>query len=314
MSANVTHNAASLSFETQFDARIGQAVALDDGLTRVCAPNASPYTFTGTNCFLIGKRNLFIVDPGPDDTTHLKNLLRAVDGRSVQAILLTHTHNDHSALAPKLSEALGGVPIWFGGAHRLSRPRKMFEINVLAKSCDWKLRPDKILRDGDVLKVDGLRLRVIETAGHCANHLAFGLENTDHVLSGDHVMGWNSTLIGVPDGSLGAYFKSLDRLLAEPFGTFHPAHGGPIANGKKHALALKDHRLARNEQILDLVKTERVKFGDVVDSIYPNVPRATRRAASMVMHAHAEYLDELKLLKLGVNLLGQPRWIGPISR
>lgn len=310
---NVAHQLAPLNFERQFDAQIGQDVLIAKGLTRICAPNAGPYTFTGTNSFLVGQHEVFVVDPGPDDPTHLQSLLRAINGRPVKAILLTHTHKDHSALAKKLAHKIGQnhekPPIWFGGSHRLSRARKLFEINILANSCDWNLRPDRVLRDGDILSAGGVQLRTIETPGHCANHLAFGLKNTNHVLCGDHVMGWNSTLIAVPDGSLQDYFTSLSRLIDEPFETYHPAHGGPIKNGREHARALKAHRAARNTQILDLVAKGTHKFQQIVDFIYPDVPPATRRAAAMVMHAHAEYLDEMSRVKLRVDLLGQPKSI-----
>lgn len=291
------------TFDTQFRPETGVPIALAPGLARITAPNASAYTFTGTNSFLLGTERVAILDPGPDDPAHLESLHRAIAGRPVPAILLTHTHRDHSAAAAKVA-ARYNAPLWFGGPHRLSRPLRRFERNPIKNSCDWDLMPDRTLLDGEMITAGHLTLTVHTTPGHCANHLAFGLPEHDILLSGDHVMGWNSTLVAVPDGSMADYLASLAKVIALPYRHYHPAHGGPIANGPAHAVTLKAHRQLRNEQLLSAVANGAKTIGQVVKTIYPTQPTKIRMAARMTMTAHVEYLEERGQLKVKRGIFG----------
>jgi glyoxylase-like metal-dependent hydrolase (beta-lactamase superfamily II) len=295
--------APPLRFTTDFDPQTGKAIPLAPGIVRVTAPNASPYTFTGTNSFILGHDQLALIDPGPEDPVHDAALLAAIRGRTVSAILLTHTHRDHSAAAKSLVQRLG-APLWFGGQHRLSRPLRRFEINPIRNSCDWDLVPDRTLHDGETIAAGDLQLSVHATPGHCANHLAFGVVGTDILFSGDHVMGWNSTLVSVPDGSMADYFASLDKLIALPYRRYLPAHGGEIADGPAHAAALHLHRQMRNEQLLDAVHKGARTLGAVVDVIYPTQPAKVRFAARMTMMAHVEYLEGLGQLRVRRGIFG----------
>lgn len=289
--------AATLTFNSQFDPQTGVAVPIAAGLVRITAPNASAYTFTGTNSFLLGHERLALLDPGPDDPTHLAALHSAMAGRRLEAIILTHTHRDHSAAAARLARSYD-VPVWFGGRHRLSRPLRRFERNVLRRSCDWDLVPDRTLVDGETIAAGDLTISVHTTPGHCANHLAFGLG--DILLSGDHVMGWNSTLVSVPDGSMADYLASLDKVIALPQLLYVPAHGGPIENGPAFARALKAHRLMRNGQVLAAVRDGARSVRALVTAIYPGLSPPVRMAAQMTIAAHVEYLEdrgELRVLR-----------------
>ncbi|SMQ60106.1 Glyoxylase, beta-lactamase superfamily II [Devosia lucknowensis] len=290
-------------YQTDFDPQTGHPITLAEGVVRVTAPNASAYTFTGTNSFLLGHERLALVDPGPLDSRHVTALSGAIAGRPVEVILLTHTHRDHSAAAARWAKALD-IPLWFGGPHRLSRPLRRFERNPLRRSADWDLVPDRTLVDGEAIVAGDMRLTVHTTPGHCANHLAFGIEGTDMLLSGDHVMGWNSTLVSVPDGSMADYFASLDKVIALPYRHYLPAHGGPIADGPAHAGALRAHRQLRNRQLLEAVAQGATSVGAVVDLIYPSQPVKVRLAARMTMMAHVEYLEALGQLRVGRGLLG----------
>lgn len=293
----------SLVFDTSFAPETGQLVEVGAGIARVTAPNAGPYTFTGTNTFLLGTERLVVVDPGPDDAAHLQALLGAIGGRTVEAIVLTHTHRDHSGLARALKAATG-APLWFEGRHRLSRPRRLFEVNGVGASSDFGLEPDRVLADGERVSVAGMELDVVATPGHCRNHLAFGIAGTDTMLSGDHVMGWNSTLVSVPDGSMADYLSSLRKVIALPYGRYLPAHGGPIADGQRYAMALLAHREGRNAQVVAAVNSGARRLGDLRRAIYPGLKLALVPAALMVLKAHAEFLEGAGSIKVSRGLLG----------
>lgn len=293
-----------ISFDRHFDPRTGQPVEIMPGVTRITAPNRGAYTFTGTNSFVMGDEEVFILDPGPDKDAHLWALQACVGRRKVRAILLTHTHKDHSALARRAAKAFS-APLWFGGQHRQSRPSKFLEINRLKNSCDWSLRPDRVLTDGEAIRAGNIELDVLSTPGHCANHLAFGIKNSDRILTGDHVMGWNSTLVAVPDGSMHDYLASLDKLIVAPYSHYLPAHGGEIAGGRTYAGSLKSHRLTRNRQIMEELADGSHLSWTLTRRIYRDVPANVLPAAHMTLKAHLEYLaeqGEVHLLRTPVGL------------
>jgi glyoxylase-like metal-dependent hydrolase (beta-lactamase superfamily II) len=291
----------SPSYNRAFSPQPGQLVPVGTQIARVTAPNASDYTFTGTNSFIVGTERVALIDPGPDKADHLAALERAINGRPVDAILLSHTHRDHSAAARQCAEHYK-APLWFGGQHRLSRPLRRFERNLLRHSCDWDLVPDRVLVDGETILAGDAQLNVHTTPGHCANHLAFSMPEL--ILTGDHIMGWNSTLISTPDGSMRDYLASMDKILVLPQQLYVPAHGGPIVDGSSYAAQLKAHRLYRNEQVLDALRHGAETIVQIVDCIYPKQPRAVRMAARMTITAHVEYLEELGQLRIVRSIFG----------
>jgi glyoxylase-like metal-dependent hydrolase (beta-lactamase superfamily II) len=227
------------------------------------------------------------MDPGPDDAKHRQALLGAIGGRQVEAIILTHTHKDHSAGAPALKAATG-APLWFAGPHRLSRPAYPFEANALARDCDWGLVPDRTLTDDETVDAGGVALTAVATPGHCANHLSYGNAGTEWLLSGDHIMGWNSTLVAVPDGSMADYLASLRKVIALPYEHYLPAHGGPVESGPAYARALLAHRELRNRQVVEAVNAGARTVGALLDRIYPTLKTELRFAARLTLRAHIE--------------------------
>lgn len=305
---------SSPAFNKTFDPQTGRAVEVAPNIVRVTAPNAGPYTFTGTNSFIVGGSKIVVVDPGPNSDAHLSALIKALHDRPVEAILLTHTHKDHCDLVPRLVEAIGqNTPLWFGGKHRLSRKRRAFEINVLAGACDWQIKPDRILTNGDIIDLNETRLNVVATPGHCANHLCFGVEGSPHILTGDHVMGWNSTLVATPDGSMHDYFISLDRLIDAEWNHYLPAHGGHITDGKQFARALKTHRRMRNGQIVSAVGRGATSIGEIVNSLYPNVGPKIKQAAAMIVTAHVEHLADTGKLTARYSVFGTKLGLPKVS-
>jgi glyoxylase-like metal-dependent hydrolase (beta-lactamase superfamily II) len=289
-----------LTFDTSNPPSHGVAEALAEGLVRLTAPNAGPYTFSGTNTFILGDSELAIVDPGPNSDAHLDAILATVAGRPVRGILLTHTHIDHSALVPRLARYTG-APVWCGGPHRLSRGLRPFEINLLAGASDWSIQPDRVFYDGERVFVGDVKLEIITTPGHAANHLAFGIVGTPYLLTGDHVMGWNSTLVAVPDGSMRAYLASLKKVIASPYTAYVPAHGGIIADGPNFARALLAHREKRNRQIIDAVTLGDRSIAALRRRLYPRLSGPVARAARMTLQAHVEYLAEEGLIRDGLS-------------
>ena len=299
----MAHAAEALSLNRDFDPLTGALVPVAAGIARVTAPNRGPFTFTGTNSFLVGTERLIVIDPGPRDKQHLKALLAAIGGRPVEAILLTHTHRDHAGLARRLKKKTG-APIWFGGRHQWSRPARWHEAMALRGAADWRLLPDRVLKDGDGIGIDGMTLGVLETPGHCANHLSYSVLGTPYLFTGDHVMGWNSTLVAPPDGAMGAYLKSLEKVIVAPYSHYLPAHGGPIAEGRKFARGLLAHREERNREILLGISSGADTVGKLVSRIYQDIGPKLRGAARLTVEAHLEYLmarHEISLRQAGLG-------------
>ena len=253
------------------------------------APNPGPMTFTGTVSYIVGKGNVAIIDPGPENDSHIGALLNAVRNETVTHIFVTHTHRDHSPAARRVKEATGAI-VLAEGPHRAARPLAIGELNPLDGASDAAFVPDRALADGEVIEGSGWALEAVTTPGHTANHMAFALRGAETLFSGDHVMGWATSIVAPPDGSMRDYMESLFKLRARPETIYLPGHGGTVRDAQSFVQHFIEHREAREAAILRRLGKEQADIQTLVRSIYIGLdPRLTGAAALSVL-AHLEYL------------------------
>jgi glyoxylase-like metal-dependent hydrolase (beta-lactamase superfamily II) len=277
----------AIAFDMDFDPLYGQSVEVAPAVRRITVNNPGPYTFHGTNSYLVGADTLAVIDPGPDDERHLEALLTAIAGRPVSHILVSHTHRDHSPLAARLQAETGAI-VCAEGPHRPARPMRLGEVNPLEASADIDFKPDLVLGDGDTIDGDGWCLRAVLTPGHAANHAAFALEGTDILFSADHVMAWATSVVAPPDGAMADYMRSLDTLLARDDRLYLPGHGGPVREPAAFVRALKAHRKMRERAVLERLRSGDRTIPDMVRAIYRDTDPRLHGAAALSVLAHLE--------------------------
>ncbi|MEK9969753.1 MAG: MBL fold metallo-hydrolase [Ferrovibrio sp.] len=279
----------SIPFVKELQFAYGTVSGLSPLVRRVIAQNPSPFTFHGTGTYIIGHgpKGIAVIDPGPDDTAHLEALLKAIDGETVSHILITHTHRDHSPGAAWL-KARTGAPTYGFGPHPVPNGGPAVE-----EGGDHTFMPDRILQDGDVLQGAGWTVTALHTPGHISNHLCFALHEEKALFSGDHVMGWSTTVISPPDGSMTDYYASLEKLLPRDDVRYYPTHGAPIdalstGHSPQHFVReLIAHRQARETQIMDcLAKSGPQTIPQMVATMYAEVPKYLHAAAARSVLAH----------------------------
>lgn len=279
----------ALKFDARFDPSYGEGVAVAPGVLRVTAPNPSPFTFHGTNSYIVGQDTLAVIDPGPDDDAHFRTLLDVIGGRPVSHIFVSHTHRDHSPLAARLKQHTGAVTL-AEGPHRPARPMLIGEVNPLDASADTDFVPDIALPDDGVVDGDGWSLRTVLTPGHTANHAAFALEGTGILFSADHVMAWSTSIVAPPDGAMADYMASLDRLIERDDRLLLPGHGGPVTAPRSFMRGLKTHRKMRERAILERIRGGDRTIKDMVKAIYRDTDPRLHGAAGLSVLAHLEDL------------------------
>lgn len=271
------------------DAPYAKLEQLEAGIARVLAHNPSAFTYYGTQSYLVGTSELAVIDPGPDLPGHLDALEQAIAGRAVLAILCTHTHRDHSPAARPLAERTGASIV--GCA-----PLALETVGPRADaSFDGDYAPDRVLSDGDTVEIDGEPLTAVATPGHTSNHLCFGYRGA--LFSGDHVMGWSTTVVVPPDGDMAAYMQSLDKLRQRDDRVYFPAHGPAVTNPQQYVRHLVGHRMQREKQILSLVGERPRPISDIVANAYRGLdPRLTVAAGGSVF-AHLLDLERRGLVE-----------------
>lgn len=284
-----------MKHDRAFDPQYGIAIEVSDGIRRITCRNPSPFTFHGTNTYLIGTGAVTVLDPGPADADHIEDILQAAGSNKIEAILVSHTHVDHSPGAGLLQERTG-APIIGCGPHRAARPLTDGEVNPMDASADSSYAPDRVLGHGETVSAGGVDFEALETPGHTANHLCFALTGTDLLLSADHVMAWSTSIVAPPDGNMRSYMASLDLLLERHETTYLPGHGGLVQDARQYVEDLKTHRLGRETSILNTLGTDPVAIPDLVLQIYDDLPPALRPAAALSVFAQLEDLVERRMV------------------
>ena len=275
-------------FVKALDFAYGRVEQVSPLIRRVIANNPSPFTFYGTGTYIVGHGEVAVIDPGPLLDDHVAALQSAVAGERISHILVTHTHLDHSPAAAPLG-AQSGAPTYGFGPHGSGRPE--LEVKV-EEGADRTFTPDRILRDGQTVTGPGWTLEAVHTPGHTSNHLCYALREERALFSGDHVMGWSTTVISPPDGDMGAYMTSLERLLARDETIYWPTHGPAITAPRTHVEALIDHRRWRTALITAALADGAREIPDLVARIYVGLPPALRPAAGRTVLAHLIHLVE----------------------
>lgn len=277
----------------------GEAMPLSPLVSRVLAPNPSPFTYTGTQSYVVGRGDVAVIDPGPDDGAHLDALIGAIGGRPVRAILCTHTHRDHSPAAAPLA-ARTGAPV-IGCA-----PLTLADDGPRADAAfDTDYRPDAVLAEGARLSGEGWTLEALETPGHTSNHLCFALHEEGALFTGDHVMGWSTSVVSPPDGDMGAYMLSMQKLLDRTDSVYYPAHGEAVSLPQRWVRGMMGHRKHREGQIVRHLERDGVaSVGAMVAEMYKGVDRGLWPAAGRSVLAH---LLDLRARGL-VEPVGEDGW------
>jgi glyoxylase-like metal-dependent hydrolase (beta-lactamase superfamily II) len=286
--------AGEIPFRRDFAFEYGRAERLTPLIRRVAARNPSPFTFKGTGTYIIGQGKVAVIDPGPKQQDHIDALLKALDGETVTHILITHTHNDHSPAAAAIKAATGAKTYGFG-PHGSGRPEERVG-GVTEEGGDRDFVPDVKLREGDVIQGGGdggaWHVGAVETPGHTSNHLCFALHEEDTLFTGDHVMGWSTTVVAPPDGGMAQYMASLRKLLARDDRILYPTHGGPVDDPKPFLQAYIDHRLEREAQILDCLRKGVDTIPEIVARLYADVDKRLHVPAARSVLAHLIQLEQ----------------------
>jgi len=304
-----------LHFDHSLPAVYGVEQKLSPHIGRLLAHNPSPFTFRGTGVYLVGdKKSVAVIDPGPNDPAHVASLLAAIGTRNVSHILITHTHRDHSPAAAPLKQATGAKTYGYGphavfsssglriasaatatssvslDAHGEGRPERDEKVVEEGGDCDFV--PDVTVRDGDIVESAGLRFQCVFTPGHTSNHMCYALDQEAALFTGDHVMGWSTTVVAPPDGNMGDYMRSLEKLIARQDKILYPTHGSPILRPGPFLRAYLSHRRMRENQIGRALQRGRDTVPALVEALYAGLAPALHRAAALTVQAHLKHMVE----------------------
>jgi glyoxylase-like metal-dependent hydrolase (beta-lactamase superfamily II) len=277
---------AGIPFVRDLDFAYGRADRASPLIRRVIAQNPGPFTFLGTGVYIVGKGDVAVIDPGPPIDAHFAALKVALTGERVTHVFTTHTHLDHSPLAHPLGQ-------WAGcKVYGLPDPSGSMPHASLEEDGQEGFMPDVLVKDGDTFSGSGWTLEAITTPGHMSNHVCYALKEENALFSGDHIMGWSTTVISPPDGNMGDYYRSLAKIRARNFNTLWPTHGPPVRDVNPFIDAYVAHRRAREEAIIARLKAGDTLIPDIVKVIYKDVDARLHAPAAHSVLAHMIHLVE----------------------
>lgn len=271
-----------IPYVRELDFEYGRADQVSPLIRRVIANNPSAFTFVGTGTYIVGRGEVAVIDPGPDLPEHLDAILAAVEGERVVAIVITHHHSDHSPLAGPLKARTGATI--YGCAVATAVADDPAEVRMEADH-DAAFAPDVSVCDGGRITGPGWTLEAIPTPGHTSNHISYALLEENAVFTGDHVMGWSTTVIAPPDGDMTDYMQSLERIRVRGFATLWPTHGPPVREPAPFLDAYAAHRRERQAQILRALQSGPARIGELVPRLYVDVDARLHPAAARSMLA-----------------------------
>jgi glyoxylase-like metal-dependent hydrolase (beta-lactamase superfamily II) len=277
----------AIPFDRSFAAPYETMERVSPLIARVLTDNPGPFTFKGTGVYIVGGDDVAVIDPGPDTPAHVEALKRALEGRRVTHILVTHTHSDHSPAAAPL-KAWSGTPTYAFGPHGSG---KLDDGVKVEEGGDMAFVPDVRVRDGDVIEGNGFTFDCVFTPGHTSNHMCFALREEKALFTGDHVMGWSTTVVTPPDGDMAQYMASLTKLLVRDDAVLYPTHGGPVRDPKPFIRAYIDHRLERETQVIACLRDGVSTIPEMVAHMYAAVDKRLHPAASRSVLAHLLQLE-----------------------
>ncbi len=270
-----------IPFKRTLDFEYGEVAEISPRIRRVVAHNPSAFTLYGTGTYILGRGNVAVIDPGPADAAHIEALLRATAGETITHMLVTHTHNDHSP-GCRLLAVHTDAPTYGYGRHGAG---KIAAGSQVEEGGDMDFAPDVRIDDGDVIGGDGWSMECVYTPGHTSNHICYALREENALFTGDHVMGWSTSVISPPDGDMASYMASLEKLLVRDDSIYWPTHGPAITEPKMHVRAFITHRRQREAQIRRCLADGQRRIADMVPSMYANVPANLHAAAGRSVFA-----------------------------
>jgi glyoxylase-like metal-dependent hydrolase (beta-lactamase superfamily II) len=279
----------SLPFSRDMTFKYGALEPVAPGLRRIVCNNPGPFTFKGTNLYVIGEGEVAVVDPGPASNDQLDVLTGALKGETVTHILITHCHGDHTGAVAALKERTGAPAC---GMPRAAGDPALGKLGPSGRSSIVPVQFDMPLGHGSRVSGPGWEAEAIHTPGHAPDHLCFYLPGQDVLLSGDHVMGWNTTVVAPPEGHMGSYMRSLELLMERNEPVYFPGHGGPVKEPRRYVKALIFHRRWRESEVIDCLRSGLVSIGQMVPRIYSGIEPALSRAAALAVLAQLEFLAE----------------------
>ena len=285
---------AEIPFKKTMEFAYGEPRELAPGVVRLVANNPSPFTFHGTNTYLVGTKELALIDPGPEDPAHFEAIMRTAAGRPITHIFITHTHRDHTDGLERLRTATGAKVCARGRSMRA--PRNLKTSPSGAEFIDIEFTPDLVMGDGDAVSGADWRLEALFTPGHAPDHLCFAESSSNVLFCGDHVMGWNTTVVAPPEGNMSDYMRSLEKLLDRKESVFMPGHGGRIEQAGRMVKAYIVHRRWREQAILDAVRQGHITIDRIVAAVYDGLDPRLVKAASLSVLAHIESLIDRGLV------------------